>query len=122
MKDHPEFDGMVDDALELCRGARNKAVVKDYLVGLCHSAVADTEDKLAEEKAIVDRIWKQLGTYTYQSLHGRSIYDLIDELIRFKQLALAYRDGHVGSAGQECYCDESGDFRCPLCKQMSALR
>jgi hypothetical protein len=35
---------------------------------------------LAEERAIVDRIWRQLGSPTYEQLAGRSIYDLIDEL------------------------------------------
>jgi len=31
----------------------------------------------AEEKKIVDRIWEQLGSPTYEQLAGRSIYDLI---------------------------------------------
>lgn len=38
------------------------------------------ERNLEEEKAIVDRIWKILGSPTFDELHGRSIYDLIEEL------------------------------------------
>ena len=34
---------------------------------------------LKQERAIVDRIWDQLGRPSYQELKGRSIYDLIDE-------------------------------------------
>ena len=36
--------------------------------------------ELAAERAIVSRIWTQLGSPTYAQLKGRSIYDLIDEL------------------------------------------
>ena len=32
------------------------------------------------EKAIVNRIWDQLGRPSYEELNGRSIYDLIDAL------------------------------------------
>ena len=38
------------------------------------------EAELATERAIVSRIWTQLGSATYEQLRGRSIYDLIDEL------------------------------------------
>ena len=38
------------------------------------------ERELAHERAIVSRIWVQLGSPTYEQLKGRSIYDLIDEL------------------------------------------
>tara|TARA_R110000868_G_scaffold398438_1_gene671612 strand:+ start:194 stop:586 length:393 start_codon:yes stop_codon:yes gene_type:complete len=38
------------------------------------------EAELAAERAIVSRIWTQLGSVTYEQLKGRSIYDLIDEL------------------------------------------
>ena len=36
--------------------------------------------ELADERAIVSRIWTQLGSPTYEQLKGRSIYDLISEL------------------------------------------
>jgi hypothetical protein len=39
------------------------------------------EARLADETAIVDRIWKLLGSPTYEELAGRSIYDLIKEKI-----------------------------------------
>ena len=38
------------------------------------------EAELATERAIVSRIWTQLGSPTYEQLKGRSIYDLIDDL------------------------------------------
>jgi hypothetical protein len=38
------------------------------------------ETELAAERAIVSRIWVQLGSPTYADLNGRSIYDLIDEI------------------------------------------
>jgi hypothetical protein len=38
------------------------------------------EARLAEETAIVNRIWDQLGWTTYGELAGRGIYDLIEEL------------------------------------------
>jgi len=36
--------------------------------------------ELAAERAIVSRIWVQLGSPTYAQLKGRAIYDLIDEM------------------------------------------
>ncbi len=36
--------------------------------------------ELDEERAIVDRIWSQFGTPSYESLKGRTIYDLIEEV------------------------------------------
>ena len=41
---------------------------------------AKLETELAAERAIVSRIWMQLGSPTYAELKGRSIYDLIDEI------------------------------------------
>ena len=38
------------------------------------------EAELKAERAIVSRIWTQLGSPTYEQLRGRSIYDLISEL------------------------------------------
>jgi len=38
------------------------------------------EISLTAERAIVSRIWVQLGSPTYEQLKGRSIYDLIDEM------------------------------------------
>ena len=38
------------------------------------------EADFATERAIVSRIWVQLGSPTYAELKGRSIYDLIDEM------------------------------------------
>lgn len=41
---------------------------------------ADAQVELAAERAIVSRIWTQLGSPTHEQLKGRSIYDLIDEM------------------------------------------
>ena len=41
---------------------------------------AINEIELRVSRAIVSRIWVQLGSPTYEQLKGRSIYDLIDEL------------------------------------------
>ena len=38
------------------------------------------EREFAAERAIVSRIWVQLGSPSYEQLKGRSIYDLIDEM------------------------------------------
>jgi len=38
-------------------------------------------DSYKAERAIVARIWVQLGSPTYEELNGRSIYDLIDAAI-----------------------------------------
>ena len=45
-----------------------------------YAAIKDLQRELATERAIVSRIWTQLGSPTYAQLKGRSIYDLIDEL------------------------------------------
>jgi hypothetical protein len=39
------------------------------------------EQQRDQEAAIVSRIWEQLGNPSYESLNGRSIYDLIDDLL-----------------------------------------
>jgi hypothetical protein len=38
------------------------------------------QSRLEEETKIVSQIWIQLGNPTYEELHGRSIFDLVDEL------------------------------------------
>ena len=43
-------------------------------------AAQDLEAELKVSRAIVSKIWVQLGSPTYEQLKGRSIYDLIDEL------------------------------------------
>ena len=45
-----------------------------------YAAIKDLQRELATERAIVSRIWTQLGSPTHAQLKGRSIYDLIDEL------------------------------------------
>jgi len=42
--------------------------------------MSQLKDELENERAIVSRIWVQLGSPTYAQLNGRSIYDLIDEM------------------------------------------
>lgn len=55
----------------------------------------DAEFRYREEYKIVARIWKQLGSPTYEQLAGRSIYDLIEEL---KSRASASERATEGSA------------------------
>ena len=45
-----------------------------------HDRAERAEAELKAERAIVSRIWTQLGSPTYEQLRGRSIYDLISEL------------------------------------------
>lgn len=53
--------------------------------------------------------------YTHEELRGEYCY--ADDALEYIQLLLAYRDGHkVGS--QECYVDDSGDFRCEICQEV----
>ena len=63
------------------------------------------------------------GQYTENSHRGfihevlQGEYCYADDALEYIQLLLAYRDGHkVGS--QECYVDDSGDFRCEICKEI----
>jgi hypothetical protein len=44
------------------------------------TALAESQQREAEEKAIVDRIWDIFGRPSYESLHGKTIYDLITDL------------------------------------------
>lgn len=43
----------------------------------------------SEQHDIVSRIWKHLGSPSYEDLGGRSIYDMIDEIIAARDAALA---------------------------------
>lgn len=61
--------------------------------------------------------------YTLYSHRGdiqeelRGEYCYADDALEYIQLLLAYRDGHkVGL--QECYADDSGDFRCEICQEV----
>lgn len=60
----------IKDTLATTLDARDAAIAR----------AARAEADLAAERAIVSRIWTQLGSPTYEQLKGRSIYDLIDEL------------------------------------------
>jgi len=42
--------------------------------------IENLEFNFKEEQKIVDRIWQILGSPSYESLKGRSIFDLITEL------------------------------------------
>jgi hypothetical protein len=43
-----------------------------------HEMAKEIAARLAEETAIVDRIWDIYGRPSYESLQGRSLYDLIN--------------------------------------------
>ncbi len=55
-----------------------------HMATLSPQPAGGVEDDLAvqlrEERAIVSRIWAQLGGHSYEELAGRSIFDLIEEL------------------------------------------
>ena len=57
------------------------------------------ETELAAERAIVSRIWVQLGSPTYAQLKGRSIHDLIDDLKAELATERARLDWLEGNAG-----------------------
>jgi hypothetical protein len=57
-----------------CAEAVEAAIVRQY------ARAERAEAELAAERAIVSRIWVQLGSPTYAQLKGRSIYCLIDEI------------------------------------------
>src|SRR5229473_4803677 len=59
-------DRQRDDDLFICDAVEDAA-----------SEIAALRSRLAEETAIVDRIWDMLGRPSYEELKGRSIYDLI---------------------------------------------
>lgn len=44
-------------------------------------------------------------------------YCYAEDAIEYIQLLLAMREGHKDGA-QECYQDDSGDFRCNLCREI----
>jgi hypothetical protein len=57
-----------------------------HQIEYCHDAellldeIDRLEAELAEERGIVNRIWVLLGSPSYESLNGKSIYDLISNL------------------------------------------
>jgi hypothetical protein len=80
------------------------------------------ESQLAEEKAIVTRIWEMFGNPAYEFLDGKSIYDLVQDGLDAIQLLSKYREGHRQPSGQECYVNlEQGDYRCPDCIEADRL-
>jgi hypothetical protein len=84
--------------------------------------VTALESALAEEKAIVTRIWEMLGNPAYSFLEGRSIYDLVQDGLDAIQLLSRYREGHRQPSGQECYLNiEQGDYRCTECIEADRL-
>ena len=68
---------------------------------IAEKARADkAEAELAAERAIVSRIWVQLGSPSYDQLKGRSIYDLVDQMNA--ELADAQQEGaHYMSVAQK---------------------
>ena len=51
----------------------------------------------------------------HETLLGEYCY--ADDVLEYIHLLLAYRDGHKVGA-QECYQDDSGDYRCDVCKEV----
>ena len=61
--------------------AEVKAFSKDESCArVLYAEIERLRGELSAERAIVSRIWVQLGSPTYTDLKGRSIYDLIDEI------------------------------------------
>jgi hypothetical protein len=67
------------------------------------SALAEKTAECEQEKQIVSRIWTMLGGPSYEELQGRSIYDLIAELLKDRaKLSLAQaRIGELEKALQD---------------------
>jgi hypothetical protein len=66
----------------IARAERAEAEIKDR-AAMMRDVMRErdaAEISLTAERAIVSRIWVQLGSPTYAQLKGRSIYDLIDEI------------------------------------------
>jgi hypothetical protein len=97
----------VTDAI--ARAERAEAEIKDR-AAMMRDVMRErdaAEAELAVERAIVSRVWVQLGSPTYAQLKGRSIYCLIDEMkaelaaerARLRDLwcemALEYRDERI---------------------------
>ena len=76
------------------------------------------ETELAAERAIVSRIWVQLGSPTYAELNGRSIYDLIDE-IKTDRAEAKQEAAHYMSIAQKA-TDELARLRAEL-KELSQV-
>lgn len=51
----------------------------------------------------------------HKTIQGEYCY--ADDALEYIQLLLAYRDGHKVET-QECYVDDSGDFRCEICREV----
>jgi chromosome segregation ATPase len=69
---------------------------------------AINEIELRVSRAIVSKIWVQLGSPTYEQLKGRSIYDLIDELKAELAKERARLDWLM--AGGVCTVQHTGEF------------
>ena len=84
--------------------------------------VTALENRLSEEKEIVDRIWSMFGNPAYPFLDGKSIFDLVQDGLDAIQLLVRYREGHRQPSGQECYVNiEQGDYRCADCIEADRL-
>ncbi len=84
--------------------------------------IESLEAQLAEEKAIITRIWEMFGNPSYPFLDGRSIYDQVQDGLDAIQLLSRYREGHRQPSGQECYISlEQGDYRCADCVEADRL-
>ena len=90
------------DALE-ARAERAEAELK---AEQDNSAINEIE--LRVSRAIVSKIWVQLGSPTYEQLKGRSIYDLIDELKAELAKERARLDWLM--AGGVCMVQHTGGF------------
>ena len=69
--------------------------------------MSQLKDELENERAIVSRIWFQLGSPTYAQLKGRSIYDMIDEMKA--ELVTEREKVRVLRSALETLCDEQND-------------
>jgi len=73
---------LADAIASKARAERAEAEIKDR-AAMMRDVMRErdaAEISLTAERAIVSRIWVQLGSPTYAQLKGRSIYDLIDEI------------------------------------------
>lgn len=80
-----------------------------------------------ENKVIVSRIWKQLGSPTYAELKGRNIYDLIEELKAHRITSIFCKNCNSIQPSRTIFVEASpensipwGDVCCNTCHSIAA--
>jgi len=92
----------LDQSLDIVQA---ELVEERWLKGCAIKRSQELLSELASERAIVSRIWVQLGSPTYAQLKGRSIYCLIDEMkaeLAKERARLDWLEDHGWLTGEPC--------------------